>query len=85
MNDLVQREGLFYEKFTDIPFTGEIDEGLKRGNLESGKLEGPWVGYHENGQLHYKGEFNYSKLEGTWFSYWQNGQLELKGDFRNNK
>ena len=27
MDDLVQREGLYYQKFTDVPFTGEVDEG----------------------------------------------------------
>ena len=27
MDDLVQRGGLYYEKFTDVPFTGKVDEG----------------------------------------------------------
>ena len=40
MDDLVQREGLYYQKFTDVPFTGEIDEGLERGNFKNGKTEG---------------------------------------------
>ena len=30
MDDLVQRDGLYYQKFTDVPFTGEIGEGLER-------------------------------------------------------
>ena len=49
--DLIERDGLYYEKFTDVPFSVEIDEGLTRGELESGKQEGPWVSYHDNGQL----------------------------------
>ena len=32
MDDLVERDGLYYQKFTKVPFTGEIDEGLERGN-----------------------------------------------------
>ena len=40
MDDLVVREGLYYEKFTNVPFTGEIDEGLERGNFKKGKQEG---------------------------------------------
>ena len=24
MDDLVEREGIYYEKFTDIPFTSEV-------------------------------------------------------------
>jgi len=51
LDDLVIRDGLYYEKFTDVPFSGEIDEGLVRGELEDGKQEGPWVSYHDNGQL----------------------------------
>ena len=27
MDDLVEREGIYYKKFTDVPFTGEIDGG----------------------------------------------------------
>ena len=56
MDDLVKREGLYYQKFTDVPFTGEIDEGLERGNFKNGREEGMWVHYHENGQLSYKGQ-----------------------------
>ena len=51
----VIRDGLYYEKFTDVPFSGEIDEGLERGEFEDGKREGPWVGYYDNGQLYRKG------------------------------
>ena len=43
MDDLVQRDGLYYEKVTDVPFTGDIDEGLERVNVGNGKQEGPWV------------------------------------------
>jgi hypothetical protein len=28
MKDLVEREGLFYKKFTDVPFTGEEQKVL---------------------------------------------------------
>ena len=40
MDDLVQRDDLYYKKFTDVPFTGEIDEGLERGNFNNGKKDG---------------------------------------------
>ena len=42
---LVKRDNLYYEKFTDVPFSGEIDEGMERGEFEDGKREGPWVSY----------------------------------------
>ena len=37
IDDLVKRDGLFYKKFTDAPFTGEIDEGLVKASLKNGR------------------------------------------------
>jgi hypothetical protein len=38
-DDLVKREGLLYKKFTNVPFTGEV-EGKKQGRVKNGKREG---------------------------------------------
>ena len=54
--DLVLRDGLYYKKFTDVPFTGKIT-GEFQGKLKNGKKEGPWVVYHDNGQLMSKGTY----------------------------
>ena len=35
-DDLVERDGLFYKKFTDVPFTGEVT-GQKQGRLKNGE------------------------------------------------
>ena len=35
VEDLIQREGLVYEKFTDVLFTGETDETLYRGSYHT--------------------------------------------------
>ena len=48
-DDLVQTEGLFYKKFTDVPFTGVVDEGPELGAFKNGKREGPWVEYNKDG------------------------------------
>ena len=85
MDDLVQRDDLYYKKFTDVPFTGEIDEGLVRGNFKNGRQEGPWIGYHENGQLRYKDEYKNGRKEGTSIGYNENGQLLYKGEYKNGK
>ena len=39
INDLVlsNQDGLFYEKFTDVPFTGKIIKGIKDGLSIRGK------------------------------------------------
>ena len=80
MDDLVQREGLWYKKFTDVPFTGEIDEGLEKGNYDNGKREGPWVIYHKNGQLRHKVNYKNGKREGTWVFYKADGTKRIFKD-----
>ena len=58
-DDLIERDGLFYEKFTDVPFTGKIT-GEEQGSLKKGKKEGEWVLYHD-GQLAIKTTFKNGK------------------------
>ena len=48
--DLVKRAGLYYEKFTSTPFTGEVDEELIRDSIKNGKREGSFESYYDNGQ-----------------------------------
>ena len=56
MDDLVERESTYYKKFSDVPFTGEV-EGQIQGSIKYGKKEGYWVSYWPNGQLQYKGDY----------------------------
>jgi antitoxin component YwqK of YwqJK toxin-antitoxin module len=74
MDDLVQREGLYYEKFTDVPFSGKI-EGLQRGSFKDGKKDGPWVRYHANGQLRNKGTYKDGERDGPWVYYNEDGTV----------
>ena len=84
-DDLIERDGLYYEKFTDVPFSGEIDEGLERGELKDGKREGPWVNYDYDGQLDNKGVYENGRKEGPWVSYNKDGNAykEGTGTFKN--
>ena len=84
MDDLVIREGLYYEKFTDVPFSGKI-EGLQRGSFKDGKKDGPWVAYHDNGQLYYRGTFKDGERDGPWVAYRDNGQLSSEGTYKDGK
>ena len=45
MGDLVLRDDLFYKKFTNVTFTGEV-EGREIGKFKNGKREGYWEEYH---------------------------------------
>ena len=82
MVDLVEREGIYYQKFSDVPFSGKVT-GDAQGSVKNGKRDGDWV-LHESGQLK-KGNFKNGKREGTWISYYDNGQLESKGNYKNGK
>ena len=50
-DDLVERDGLTYKKFTNVPFTGDVDEGLEQGSFNNGKREGHWVIYKGDGSV----------------------------------
>ena len=84
MDDLVKREGTYYKKFSEVPFTGQV-EGLHQGSLRNGLREGPWVAYWRNGQLRFKGDYKNGKPEGSWVYYHDSGQLWSKGDYKNGK
>ena len=62
MDDLVMRNNLYYKKFTDVPFTGEIF-GLENGRFKNGELEGCWKYHYKNGQLRNKGNYKDGKKD----------------------
>ena len=49
-DDLVKRDGVYYKKFSDVPFSGKVT-GLRNGLMKKGKEEGEWVINHENGEF----------------------------------
>ena len=81
MDDLVERDGLYYKKFTDVPFTGNIT-GKSQGTIRNGKRDGPWVIYWDNGQLSNKGIYKDGEANGPWVWYHDNGQLRSKGTYK---
>ena len=83
-NDLVKRDGLYFKKRTDVPFTG-ITTGDEQGLLENGNRVGPWVRFHPNGQLWERGTYKNDRKEGLWVTYWSNGQLQHKGTYKDGK
>ena len=82
LNDLFEMKGIYYNKLTELPFTGKID-GKTTGYFKNGKRDGFWLGYWENGQLQSKINYKNGKLEGSWISYHDNGQLRDKGQYNN--
>ena len=84
LEDLVERDGLFYKKFTDVPFTGKVT-GKIQGTFRNGKKHGPFVRYHDNGQLKGKETYKDGKLEGLWEKFYENGQLRSRQNYKNGK
>ena len=83
-SDLVKREGLFYKKFTEEPFTGKTT-GQEQSTFLRGKKHGLSVSYHENGQLSQKGTYKDDKREGPWVFYKKDGTKDLDGKGKHHK
>ena len=88
--DLVKRNGIYYKKLTDKPYSGYVEGKSKygfyeKGTFNDGKQEGIWKYYWTNGLLGEKGTYKDGKQEGIWKSYDENGQLAVKGTYKNHK
>jgi len=85
MGDLTKTDGLYYENFTVVPFTGGVDEGVYRGAIKNGNRKGPWIMYYPGGQLATKGAHKNGKREGRWVWYREDGTRgkDLSGTPRN--
>ena len=82
MKDLVKRDGLYYKKFSDVPFSG-VTTGIEQITFKNGKRDGAHIRYYDNGQLWFKGNNKNGERDGASVSYWDNGQLKSKGDLKN--
>ena len=86
--DLVMRDGLYYKRFTDVPFTGKVTQVPEEimtfnGEYRDGKREGEWLIYYDNGQLLEKVNVKNGKLDGEHVWYYDNGQLRGKQNYKN--
>ena len=84
------KKGITYYK--DEPFTGEMFENYKNGqlkykkNYKDGKREdGLSESYYENGQLISKVNYKDGKEDGLSEMYYKNGQLQYKANFKDGK
>jgi hypothetical protein len=84
MDDLVEIGELYYKKFTDTPFTGEIS-GKENGSFKSGKKRGLWKSYFDNGRLWEKGNYKDGKREGLWKKFYKEGEFLTKENYKDGK
>ena len=84
IDDLVVRDGIYYEKFSTSPFTGRI-YGLETGWFYDGKKNGEWTEWYSGGQLERKGLYKHGEKTGEWLFWYENGQLYMVGSYQNDK
>jgi len=92
IEDLVKRDGIFYKKFSDVPFSGEVTgkfsgevTGEIRGEFRLGNKECTWFIFRKNGHLFSKGTYKEGKKHGPWVTYHKNGQLNFRETFKDDK
>ena len=62
-----------------------IIDRIKEKESNPNKKDGPWIAYHDNGQLWAEGTYKDGELDGPYVSYYENGQLEKQGTFKDGK
>ena len=73
-DDLKEREGLYYKKFSEVPYTGKVI-GRVQGQIKEGKPEGKLVVFRENGQLYIIRNYENGKKNGETLWYNEIGSL----------
>ena len=74
LDKLIFRDGLYYKKFTDIPFTGDGGDIFQNGEFKDGMKEGYWREYDSDGSLGKKEHFRKGELHGRSEYHYINGQ-----------
>ena len=88
-SDLEERDGLYFERKSQIPFTGKTINSHKAkkftGTFKKGRRNGLWLYYHSNGQPEASGKYKDGKYHGYWTWHFPNGKLKSNGPFKDGK
>lgn len=90
IDELVARGDLFLDPETLDPYTGPAfslhDGDTKklevRVTLQNGKFDGPYVSFHENGQLSFAATYKSGAWDGPFDTYYENGQLRSRMTYK---
>ena len=91
LDELEDREGVFYLKNSNSPYTGKCfefhDNGQKKSeeNYKDGKPDGLLVYWYENGQKQTEINYKDGKPHGIGFNWYENGQKEAEGNHKDGK
>ena len=90
-DELEDREGVFYLKNSNSPYTGKCFEFHENGQKETemtfkgGKMDGPAVWWYENGQKETEGNYKDGKIDGLLVAWYENGQKKAEGNYKDGK
>jgi|APSaa5957512535_1039671.scaffolds.fasta_scaffold217563_2 antitoxin component YwqK of YwqJK toxin-antitoxin module len=76
---LIERNGVFYTKDTNKPYSGPVlsihKNGVnsEQGTLEDGKKHGLWIQNYENGKVYKEENYNYGVKNGSFKEYHEDG------------
>jgi len=90
-NNIVERNDLFFKKFTNTPFNGKIETYWPNGNLKEtgiitdGKKDNLWEYYYENGNPKEVEFFTNGLLNGIREQYGSGGQLNIRATYKDGK
>jgi antitoxin component YwqK of YwqJK toxin-antitoxin module len=79
-DELELREGIWYLKGQDTPYTGKIFAKYSNGkmwrewNYKNGKVDGLQVEWHQNGKKWNEVNYKDGKRDGLWVQWHKNGQ-----------
>ena len=82
--DLVERNGLRFQKSSEIPHTGST-RGLKQRTYWQGTLHGRGIILYESGKLKVEMIYENGKLKGPYKMYFENGQPMMRGTMKNDQ
>ena len=76
MDDLVERNGLHYKKFTDIPFNGAVT-GTEIGKFKNGKRDGLSQNFYEDGKIRAKQFYKNNQPHGSYSAFRKDGSVRF--------
>ena len=87
-DELVYRNGLYYEVNSTTPFTGSSVSYYENGRLKSkrhfreGVYDGDWEWFYPNGQLSWRINFKDGEQDGLWEGFDENGNLTKTEEYK---
>ena len=88
---LHKKNGVYYKKNEETPYTGKAIGCYKNGEIKSkenyrdGIRDGKIISYYENEKNKNRGKYKDGEKTGEWINYYRNGKIKYKENFKDGK